>query len=279
MSVDKLVDSTALDVSLTAIADAIRTKTGGSSQLVFPMGFVGGVNELLKPTGTKTITENGTNIDVANYSKVDVNVSGGGDIDDIIDNSVVSVVSDVATVEEYKFYKCTRLQTVELPECTFINGNAFRGCTALTSVKAYKAATIYGSAFYGVPCDALVFPNITGELGSSSLTQFKGTKVDLGLGGRSIKLSTFADSTNFNILVLRGSYMSALGNISAFNNTPFASGKAGGTLYVANSLISSYQSASNWSTILGYTNNQIKSIESTHTDPTAPIDLTLYYAD
>lgn len=78
MSVDKLVDSTALDTSLTAIADTIRAKTGGSSQLVFPMGFVGGVNELLKPTGTKTITENGTNIDVAQYSKVDVNVSGGG---------------------------------------------------------------------------------------------------------------------------------------------------------------------------------------------------------
>lgn len=28
-----------------------------------------------------------------------------------------------------------------------------------------------------------------------------------------------------------------------------------------------------------YTNNQIKSIESTHTDPNAPIDFTLYYAD
>ena len=50
-------------------------------------------------------------------------------------------------------------------------------------------------------------------------------------------------------------------------------------LYVPNDLISSYQSASNWSTILGYANNQIKSIESTHTDPNAPIDLTLYYID
>ena len=34
-----------------------------------------------------------------------------------------------------------------------------------------------------------------------------------------------------------------------------------GTLYVPNDLIASYQSASNWSTILGYTNNQIKKIE------------------
>lgn len=30
---------------------------------------------LVHPTGTKTITENGTGIDVAEYAKVDVNVS------------------------------------------------------------------------------------------------------------------------------------------------------------------------------------------------------------
>ena len=70
-----------------------------------------------------------------------------------------------------------------------------------------------------------------------------------------------------------------LDNTSAFNGTKFQSGGTGGTLYVPNDLISSYQSASNWSTILGYATNSIKSIESTHTDPTAPIDLTLYYAD
>ena len=82
-----------------------------------------------------------------------------------------------------------------------------------------------------------------------------------------------------DVLVIRSDTITTLNNISAFNNTPFASGKSGGTLYVPADLISSYQSATNWSTILGYANNSIKSIESTHTDPSAPIDLTLYYAD
>lgn len=81
MAVDKLVDSALLDAALGDIADVIRSKTGISGSFDFP-----NPNEiaeaidfnLLMPTGTKSITENGTNIDVAQYSKVDVNVSGGG---------------------------------------------------------------------------------------------------------------------------------------------------------------------------------------------------------
>ena len=53
-----------------------------------------------------------------------------------------------------------------------------------------------------------------------------------------------------------------LGNVSAFTGTPFASGGTGGTLYVPQDLISSYQADTKWSTVLGYNaNNQIKAIE------------------
>lgn len=40
MAVDKLVDSTQLDSDLTSVANAIRAKSGGSSSLAFPAGFV-----------------------------------------------------------------------------------------------------------------------------------------------------------------------------------------------------------------------------------------------
>ena len=102
------------------------------------------------------------------------------------------------------------------------------------------------------------------------------------LGGTGITGSTgqFEWCSKLSMMVIRDSNkVSPLSNISAFNNTPFASGKSGGTLYVPYGLISGYETASNWATILGYPNNQIKSIESTHVDPNAPIDLTLYYAD
>ena len=71
-----------------------------------------------------------------------------------------------------------------------------------------------------------------------------------------------ADNANLATLIIRNAnVVPTLGNISWFNNTPFASGKSGGTLYVPSALISSYQSASNWNTILGYANNQILPIE------------------
>lgn len=91
--------------------------------------------------------------------------------------------------------------------------------------------------------------------------------------------SAFYNSTLLSNLIIRDDTVAELGNNNVFTGTPFASGGTGGTLYVPSSLVSQYTQASNWSTILGYANNQIKSIESTHTDPNAPIDLTLYYAD
>lgn len=49
MSADKLVDSTQLNNSLTSVADAIRAKSGGSSQLAFPNGFISEIQAI--PTG------------------------------------------------------------------------------------------------------------------------------------------------------------------------------------------------------------------------------------
>lgn len=57
--------------------------------------------------------------------------------------------------------------------------------------------------------------------------------------------------------------MTAVSKVT-LNGTPFASGGTGGTLYVPNALKSSYQSASNWSTILGYATNSIQAIEGSY---------------
>ena len=86
-------------------------------------------------------------------------------------------------------------------------------------------------------------------------------RADLG-NVSTINTNEFNACTVFNTLILRRTdAITTLSNINAFSGTPFASGKAGGTLYVPSDLISDYQSATNWSTILGYTNNSITSIE------------------
>ena len=74
MAVDKLVDSTQLNSDLTSVANAIRAKSGGSSQLAFPAGFVseiqsivagGGANERLLASGTYTVTSSQSSITIA----------------------------------------------------------------------------------------------------------------------------------------------------------------------------------------------------------------------
>lgn len=82
MSVDKLVDSTKLDACCTAEANAIRAKTGGSSQIAYDWannkGFADAIASIpsgTTPTGTKqiSITQNGTTTeDVAAYANAEI---------------------------------------------------------------------------------------------------------------------------------------------------------------------------------------------------------------
>lgn len=50
------VDSTQLDSDLTSVANAIRAKSGGSSQLAFPAGFVSEIGNIPSGGGGKTVT-------------------------------------------------------------------------------------------------------------------------------------------------------------------------------------------------------------------------------
>ena len=155
---------------------------------------------------------------------------------------------------------CSALTSIKMPLITYVGASAFSGATSLPSFVGRNVAIIYTSGFDG--CSNLTAVDI---LGGHTSTGFKP--------------SAFKN-TKLNMLVIRStSAVQKLENINTFSGSPFASGKAGGTLYVPNSMISSFQAASNWSTILGYATNSIKSIESTATDPNEPIDLTTHYAD
>lgn len=239
-------------------------------------------------SGTKSITANGTNIDVTGYAAVDVNVSGGGGLtnDQFVDHAYPQgafATSYSGTLKSETFKERTGITSFVGNGITTISGSAFYGCTALETVSLPNVVSASGTyMFQG--CNSLkgiVLPSITGDIMGHAFIGCSALKyIDLGPSfGRLNASDALQSCSSLDMLVIRRTTVSPLNNINNFNNTPFASGGSGGTLYVPASLLSSYEAASGWSTILGYTNNQIKSIESTHTDPTAPIDLTLYYAD
>lgn len=215
---------------LTLIAVA-KAKRGGG----------GGVT----PTGTKqiSITENGTTThDVTDYASAEVTVN-------------------VPTPTDYLAALLGNALTSYVITSNSIKAQTFRGATNLTSVTFPATLSSIGDyAFTGTGLAKAVLHTVTtmGTYAFSGITSL--TAVDVGSLGE-IKANTFNGDTALNVLVLRGNSVTSLANISALTNTPFASGKAGGTLYVPQSLISSYQSASNWSTILGYASNSVAKIE------------------
>lgn len=187
-----------------------------------------------------------------------------GTLETIVDNSITKFPPSTRL-----FNSQTSLKSVSFNALTSFEGTdyMFRNCSNLESASFPVLAKLGQSSSYFEGCSKLTsidFKNAnSGYIGSS---MFKGCTllafVDLGAPSNRINNEAFSGCSNLKTVVIRKeNSVLTLYNTNAFSNSPFASGGTGGTLYVPQSLISSYQSASNWSTILERENNQIKKIE------------------
>lgn len=257
MALDKLVDSTQLNADLTAVADAIRAKSGGSAALAFPAGFVSEIGNI--PSGGSSSYSDMVNAfakkEISGDIVLDSSVTGFPITYFMSEQPITSFRADgLLYMANYSFYGCRSLESISFPNLVNLYAaQCFRDCTSLRlacfpklggSQTPGAIGYFYSSTFQG--CTSLE----TADLNV------------LGTSNRGLFATDFFGCTSFKTLILRKSDgVCPLGNINVFQNSPFASGGSGGTLYVPQTLVSAYQSATNWSTILGYANNQILPIE------------------
>ena len=111
------------DTSLTAIADAIRSKTGGTAALT---------------------------LDGMAEAVAGIETGGGGDdlAKQIVERTVTEINdASIEKVGEYAFQSCSNLTSANLPACTSLGSGAFHSCSKLTSVDLPACTSVGVSAF------------------------------------------------------------------------------------------------------------------------------------
>lgn len=218
------------EASIQAIADAIRAKSG--------------------KTDTMKVSEMAGEIaELGGYSIDDI-FSGKEPSGDIVINATtfkgsvfanrtgitsVTIVNNLTftTNQNSPFTGCTGITSISAPKLTKAQNKLFNGCTNLQTVDLPKLTLINGDQFIeSSKVVYLVFPSFANRVYRNSLRNNTLLQaVDLA-ACTSIGETAFSGCSVFNTFIIRGDSVPTLSNISAFTNTPFASGKAGGTLYV-----------------------------------------------
>ena len=226
--------------SFDATADAIREKTGSQTTIEWTEdGFADAIAAI--PTGG----------------------GGGWSVDDIASGGItgsITVETSGANVVACAFAYNTGITEVIMPDATQLKGGVFAGCTGLTRLWIPSVSLIdQGSIrnFQDITCP-LVLLGIP-ELSSRRIEGWKGTVLDIGSQCDNLAGTSLYGVSNCNVIILRKSSIVTCAN-STFNSSKFASGGAGGTIYIPKSLYdhlgdntsSDYKAATNWSTVNEY---------------------------
>lgn len=82
------------------------------------------------------------------YCDRDIIVTATSDIDSLSEGTITEIASNLTTLREYAFAKCTQLRTARLPNITKVPSHIFNGCTNLKIVEMPNVTSIKYLCFY-----------------------------------------------------------------------------------------------------------------------------------
>lgn len=241
MAADKLVDSLQLDSDLNSVANAILNKSGGTGPIAFPSGFVSEIQAI--PSGSEDTLGESLLGKLVNYES-----------------------DDVIALSQYAFYYNNLApEHLRLPNCTQVGRAAFQYSGRIETFFAPKA-TLGADCFYGASHLVTCVSKASSYNGNSRTFGTYGnvtalTTVDFtDPATRGLTGNMFQNSKALTTLILRGTTIYSMYATTAFDGTCFASGGAGGTIYIPKALYDhlgdgtalDYKATTNWSTINGY---------------------------
>lgn len=230
------------------------------------------------------ITESGTTTLATAGKYCDRNIDVNVDVEDRLAALVQGTIEgeyasdEVTSVKDSAFSTCKSLTGVSFPKCTSIGANSFRGCTALESVNLPSCVSFINTVSSGYFFDSannlksINIPNLTTietgtrafggcyaleEFNAPNLTSLTSTismfticrqlkKVNLPkLGGTTINMRTFENCYVLEKVILGGSQLNPLDNVSAFSNAGTHI-ENGANIYVPDDLVDTYKTATNW---------------------------------
>lgn len=138
-------------------------------------------SEYIVPSGTKSITENGTH-DVKDYASVSVNVASSGGNNELLMNIISRSTADfsitaselqgLTSIGDYAFYNCQGLISISIPSgITSIGNNAFNNCYRISNIDIpFGVESIGNNAFWNnVRLTTLELPSSVASIGNSFL--------------------------------------------------------------------------------------------------------------
>ena len=255
------------DSDIQDIADAIRSKNGSSDTYK--------VSEMAQAISNIQIGYSIDQIIERSAISGDIVYTGNyGIADGMFEKTSITsfkapYVTEVASsgVGYRAFAYCTSLVSVEIPLLANNNSNnmsyCFGGCVNLEKLHLPSIKLTGGN--FCEHCDKLSDVDFS-ELVQVSATAFRYCRslahIDLPKCER-INTNGFNDCRVLTAIILRHSSVVELQHINAFTNTPLRGygGTNSGHIYVPSALISSYQTADNWSTMYANYPDIFKAIE------------------